>query len=50
MIREENGIQCMPCSSRIISDVLLEIHIMEKFDFFNPVIHSQICNSLFLGE
>ena len=42
MIREEHGIQCMPCSSRIISEMLPEIHIVEKCDFLKPIIHSQI--------
>ena len=31
--REEHGIQCMPWSSRIISEMLPEIHKTEKFDF-----------------
>ena len=36
----KHGIQCMPCSSRIISELLPEIHTMEKCDFFKSVIHS----------
>ena len=42
MIREEYGIQCMPCSSGIISEMQAEIHTMEKFDFLKSIIHSQI--------
>ena len=34
--------QCMPCSSRIISEMLPEIHMMEKFDFFKSIIHLSI--------
>ena len=41
-IRRNHGIQCVPCFSRIISEMLLEIHTMEKFDFPNSIIHSQI--------
>ena len=32
-IREKHGIQCMPCSCRFISEMLLEIQRMEKGDF-----------------
>ena len=32
-MQEEYGLQCMPCSSRIISEMLPDIHTMEKFDF-----------------
>ena len=39
MIHGEHGIQCMPCSSLIISEMLPEIHTVEKFDL------SQICDS-----
>ena len=46
MIRGEHGIQCMPCSSQIISEILPEIHTMEKFDFLIPIIHFKILNSL----
>ena len=42
MIREEHGIQCMPCSSRVISEMQLEIHAMEQFDFVKSIIHSQL--------
>ena len=41
-IREEHGIQCMPCSSQIMSEILLEIRTMEKFGFIKSIIHSQI--------
>ena len=41
-MREEHGIQCMPCSSQIISEMLPEIHTMQKFDFLKPILHSQI--------
>ena len=39
MIREELGIQCMPCFSQIINEMLTEMHTMEK------VLLSQIYNS-----
>ena len=32
----------MPCSSRIISEMLPEIHTMKKFDFLKPINNSQI--------
>ena len=32
----------MACSSLIISEMLPEIHIMEKCDFLKSIIHSQI--------
>ena len=35
MIGEEQGKQCMPYSSRIVSEMLPEIHTMEKFIFSN---------------
>ena len=34
-------IQCMACSSQIMSEMLTEIHTREKFDFIK-FIHSQI--------
>ena len=42
MISGEHGIQCMPCSSQIISDMLPEIHTMEKCDLLKPTTYSQI--------
>ena len=36
----EHGIQCMPCFFRIISEILPEIHTIEKFDFLTSIIHS----------
>ena len=45
IIREEHGIQCMPCSFRIISEMLLEIHTIEKCDVLKSIIHSQIIQS-----
>ena len=43
-IRVEHGIQCMPCSSQIISEMLTEIRIRAKCDFLKCIIHSQfIC-------
>ena len=42
IIREEHGIQCMPCSSRIISEILPEIQTMIKCVILKPIIHSQI--------
>ena len=41
MIREEHDIQCMLCSSQIISEMLPEIHTVEKCYFLKPIIHSQ---------
>ena len=32
----------MPCSSRVISEMLAEIHTMENFNFLRSKIHSQI--------
>ena len=34
--------QFMPCSSRIISEMLPENHTIEKRDFLKPIIHSLI--------
>ena len=42
MIRREHGIQCMPCSFRIMSEMLSEIHTIEKFDFFKSISHFKI--------
>ena len=42
MIRGKHGIKVMPCSRRIIIDMLPEIHTMEKCDFLTFMIHSQI--------
>ena len=42
MLPEEQGIQCMPCSSKIISQLLPEIHTMQNYDFHKPITHSQI--------
>ena len=42
MIRGEHGIQCMPYSSRIIIEILSEIHTMEKCGFLKSMIHYQI--------
>ena len=42
MIREEHGIQRIPCSFRIISEMLPEIHTLEKCDFLISIIHCQI--------
>ena len=32
----------MPCSSRVISEVLPEFLTLEKRDFLKPIIHSQV--------
>ena len=37
----EHGEQCIICSSQIISEILPEIHTMEKFEFLKPIILSQ---------
>ena len=42
MIREVYGIQCMLRSSRIINEMLSEIHTLEKCDFLKSVVISQI--------
>ena len=42
MIPGEHGIQCVPCFSGIICEMLSEIHTMEKCDFLRSLIHSQI--------
>ena len=44
----------MPCSSQVISEVMPEIHTMEKFGFLKSVIYSKIISipvlkSLFNG-
>ena len=36
----------MPCSSRIISEMLSEIYTVEKCDFINSIIHSQMISLL----
>ena len=36
------SIQCMPCSPQIISEMIPEIHTVQKFDFLKTLIHSQI--------
>ena len=41
ILREENGIQFMPCSFRIISKMLPEVDAMEMCDFIKPINHSQ---------
>ena len=33
---------CMPCSSKIISEILPEIHTLEKCDFLKPIMYSEI--------
>ena len=38
IIRVEHGIQCMPCSPRIISEMLPETHAKEVCDFLNPIL------------
>ena len=38
---EENGIECMPCSPQIISEMLPEINTKEKCNFLIPIIHSE---------
>ena len=35
LIRAEHGLQCIPWSSRIISEMLSDVHKMEKRDFLN---------------
>ena len=47
MIRGEHGIQFMPCSSKIISEVLPKINTMEKCDFVKSLILFQNFNSPF---
>ena len=42
MIRGERGIEYMPFYSRVISEMLPEIHTIEKCDFLKYINHSQI--------
>ena len=35
-------IQCMPCSYQIKSEMLPDIHTVEKCFFLKPIIHSEI--------
>ena len=42
----EHGMQCMPFSSLIKSEMLPKIHRMETRDFLKPLIRSQILSSL----
>ena len=42
MISGEYGIQSMPCSSQTISEILPEIHTIEKFDFLKSIVRSQV--------
>ena len=42
--------QCMPCSSRIINEVLPEIRRTDKFDFLKSIIHSQIQSTLVISK
>ena len=42
MIRGGASIQCIPCSSLIISEMLPEIHSFGKFDFIKTMTQSQI--------
>ena len=46
MIRGQNGIQWMPFSTKIISEMLPEIHTTEKCDFLKSIICSQIISVL----
>ena len=46
IIRGAHSIQCMPCSSGIIGEMLPEIHSTENCNFLEFIIHSQIFNSL----
>ena len=41
-IWKKHRIQCTPCSSQIISEMLPEIHTMEKCYFLKAIIHFQI--------
>ena len=43
-ISREHGIQCMPCSTRIISEILTENHTMEKLDFLKTYFSVVIYN------
>ena len=42
IIRDKHCIQCLPCSSQIISEMLPEIHTVQKCYCLIPTIHSQI--------
>ena len=41
--------QCMPCSSRIISEMLPEIHTMKKYCFLKHIFFLKSFNSVFIG-
>ena len=45
MIREEHGIQCMPCSSRIINEMLPEIHIIQKGNFPKFTVYAMLLSN-----
>ena len=47
IIWKEQGIQCMPCSSQIISEIIPEIHTMEKRFSKNNLI---LCFVRFIGK
>ena len=47
MIEGEHGIQYMPCFSRIISEMLPEIHTTEMCYFLKSIIHFQFTSVLF---
>ena len=50
LIREEHDIQCMPCSSRIISEMLPDTHTMQSLIFFKPIIHSLKQSTLVISK
>ena len=49
MIRGEHGIHCMPCSFRIIIEVLPEIDTKGKCDYLESMVHSQIQSTLVIS-
>ena len=50
MIRGEHGIQCMPCSSLIVSEMLPEILTSKTCNFLKPIIYSQIIYLIVVSE
>ena len=46
MIRGKHDIQCTPCSSRSISEMLPENHTVQKGDFLKPIRLDRVAQSV----
>ena len=46
LLSNREMLPCMPCSYRIVSEMLPEIYRLEKFDFLKSITHSPIINPL----